>query len=36
VPGWQGVHSQAETVDELKANIAEGSSMLLEDSEPAH
>jgi predicted RNase H-like HicB family nuclease len=35
VPGWPGAHSQGETVDELKANLAEVVSMLLEDGEPA-
>jgi predicted RNase H-like HicB family nuclease len=35
VPGWPGAHSQGETVDELKANLAEVISMLLEDGAPA-
>jgi predicted RNase H-like HicB family nuclease len=35
VPGWPGAHSQGETVDELRANLAEVISMLLEDGEPA-
>jgi predicted RNase H-like HicB family nuclease len=35
VPGWPGAHSQGETVDELKRNLAEVISMLLEDGEPA-
>jgi predicted RNase H-like HicB family nuclease len=35
VPGWPGAHSQGETVDELKENLAEVISMLLEDGEPA-
>jgi predicted RNase H-like HicB family nuclease len=35
VPGWPGAHSQGETVDELKGNLAEVISMLLEDGEPA-
>jgi predicted RNase H-like HicB family nuclease len=34
VPGWPGAHSQGETVDELKRNLAEVISMLLEDGEP--
>jgi predicted RNase H-like HicB family nuclease len=35
VPGWPGAHSQGETVDELRENLAEVISMLLEDGEPA-
>jgi predicted RNase H-like HicB family nuclease len=35
VPGWPGAHSQGETIDELKENLAEVISMLLEDGEPA-
>jgi predicted RNase H-like HicB family nuclease len=35
VPGWPGAHSQGETVDELKKNLAEVISMPLEDGEPA-
>jgi len=35
VPGWPGAHSQAETIDELKDNLAEVIAMLLEDGEPA-
>ena len=35
VPGWPGAHSQGETVDELKENLAEVISMLLEDGEPS-
>jgi predicted RNase H-like HicB family nuclease len=35
VPGWPGAHSQGGTVDELKENLAEVISMLLEDGEPA-
>jgi predicted RNase H-like HicB family nuclease len=34
VPGWPGAHSQAETLDELRANLAEVIEMLLEDGEP--
>jgi len=35
VPGWPGAHSQGETVGELKENLAEVISMLLEDGEPS-
>ena len=35
VPGWPGAHSQGETIDELRDNIAEVVAMLLEDGEPA-
>jgi predicted RNase H-like HicB family nuclease len=35
VPGWPGAHSQGETVAELKENLAEVISMLLEDGEPS-
>ena len=34
VPGWPGAHSQAETLDELHANMREVLAMLLEDGEP--
>ncbi len=34
VPGWPGAHSQAESVDELEANLREVIEMLLEDGEP--
>ena len=34
VPGLPGAHSQAETIDELNANLAEVIEMLLEDGEP--
>lgn len=34
VPGFRGAHSQAETLDELNANLREVISMLLEDGEP--
>ncbi len=34
VPGFPGAHSQAETLDELNANLREVISMLLEDGEP--
>ncbi len=34
VPGFPGAHSQAETLDELRENMAEVIAMLLEDGEP--
>ena len=34
VPGFSGAHSQAESLDELQANLQEVISMLLEDGEP--
>ncbi len=34
VPGFPGAHSQGETLDELKQNLAEVIGMLLEDGEP--
>lgn len=34
VPGFAGAHSQAETLDELQANMREVIEMLLEDGEP--
>jgi len=34
VPGWPGAHSQGETLEELRANLREVISMLLEDGEP--
>ena len=34
VPGFPGAHSQAETLDELKANLKEVIEMLLEEGEP--
>ena len=34
VPGFQGAHSQAETLDELNRNLREVIEMLLEDGEP--
>lgn len=34
VPGFPGAHSQAESLDELHANLREVISMLLEDGEP--
>jgi predicted RNase H-like HicB family nuclease len=34
VPGFPGAHSQAETIEELQANLHEVIEMLLEDGEP--
>lgn len=34
VPGFKGAHSQADTLDELNANLQEVIAMLLEDGEP--
>ena len=34
VPGFSGAHSQAESLDELQANLQEVISMLLEHGEP--
>lgn len=34
VPGWTGAHSQGGSVEELRANLEEVVSMLLEDGEP--
>jgi predicted RNase H-like HicB family nuclease len=34
VPGFIGAHSQAESLDELNANLREVIAMLLEDGEP--
>ena len=34
VPGFPGAHSQAESLDELQANLHEVIGMLLEDGEP--
>jgi predicted RNase H-like HicB family nuclease len=34
VPGFKGAHSQAETLDELNANLREVIAMLLEAGEP--
>ncbi|MEA5410800.1 type II toxin-antitoxin system HicB family antitoxin [Synechococcus sp. BA-120 BA3] len=34
VPGFLGAHSQAESLDELQANLEEVIAMLLEDGEP--
>lgn len=35
VPGWAGAHSQGASLDELRANLGEVVTMLLEDGEPA-
>jgi len=34
VPNFPGAHTQAETLDELYANLQEVISLLLEDGEP--
>jgi len=34
VPGFPGAHSQGESLDELRGNLAEVLAMLLEDGEP--
>jgi predicted RNase H-like HicB family nuclease len=34
VPGWPGAHSQGATLDELRENLREVVSMLLEDGDP--
>ena len=34
VPGFPGAHSQAESLDELNANLREVIAMLLEDGAP--
>jgi predicted RNase H-like HicB family nuclease len=34
VPDFPGAHSQAESLDELQANLREVIAMLLEDGEP--
>ncbi len=34
IPGCQGAHTQAETLDELNQNLQEVVGMLLEDGEP--
>lgn len=34
IPGFQGAHTQAETLDELNQNLRETVEMLLEDGEP--
>ena len=34
IPGFPGAHSQAESLDELNANLREVVEMLLQDGEP--
>jgi predicted RNase H-like HicB family nuclease len=34
VPGFPGAHSQGETLEELRENLAEVIAMLLEDGDP--
>lgn len=34
VPGWPGAHTQGHSVDELRRNLQEVVTMLLEDGEP--
>jgi predicted RNase H-like HicB family nuclease len=34
VPGFPGAHSQAQSLDELQANLKEVIALLLEDGEP--
>jgi predicted RNase H-like HicB family nuclease len=34
VPGFPGAHTQAESLDELNANLREVLALLLEDGEP--
>ncbi len=34
VPGWPGAHSQGDSIEELRANLAEVVAMLLEDGDP--
>ena len=34
IPGFQGAHTQGETMDELHQNLQEVVEMLLEDGEP--
>ncbi len=35
VPGIPGAHSQADSLDELNANLAEVLALIFEDGEPA-
>lgn len=35
VPGFPGAHSQAESLDELNANLREVLELLLEEGEPS-
>ena len=34
IPGFEGAHSQAESLDELSENMREVVEMLMEDGEP--
>jgi len=34
IPGFRGAHTQGESLDELRDNLKEVVSMLLEDGEP--
>jgi predicted RNase H-like HicB family nuclease len=34
IPGWPGAHTQAESLDELQANLREVIELLLQDGEP--
>lgn len=34
IPGWPGAHTQAESLDELQANLREVVELLLADGEP--
>jgi predicted RNase H-like HicB family nuclease len=34
IPGWAGAHSQGTTLDELRENLREVVTMLLEDGDP--
>lgn len=34
IPGWAGAHSQGATLDELRDNLREVVTMLLEDGDP--
>lgn len=34
IPGFPGAHSQGETLDQLRQNLNEVATMLLEDGEP--
>lgn len=34
IPGFQGAHTQAETLDELNRNLQEVVEMLIENGEP--
>ena len=34
IPSWRGAHSQGATLDELRENLHEVVTMLLEDADP--